>query len=53
MLFEVMAAIIILGIVGALGLRCRINWQDSRGLGMGKRHMEELGLDDEKKEYGE
>lgn len=53
MIWEILASIVILGVVAAVGIKNGIDWSRDRGTGFGKSHMEELGVKDDKKEYRE
>lgn len=49
MLVEIILAVVIIGAVTALGLKNGIDWQKSRGNGMGHTYMKEYGLEEDKR----
>lgn len=53
MFAKIVIAVVIVGAATALGLKSGINWSGNRGNDMGRRYMEEYGLENEKKEYTE
>lgn len=51
MVIKLIIAILIVAAALAVGLKSGIDWSRDRGTGWGKSHMEELGVEEEKKEY--
>ena len=48
MIIQIVGSILIIGAITALWLKSGIDWQKSRGHGLGKNYMEEYGLTDDK-----
>ncbi len=50
---KVLIGILLVGIIGGIALVSRYSWHTNMGHDMGKRRMEEYGLEEEKEEYHE
>ncbi len=50
---KLLLVVLMVGIIGGIALVSRYSWHSSMGRNMGKRRMEEYGLEDEKEEYHE
>jgi len=47
----IVLSVIIISAVIAVGIKSGIDWSKDRGNGFGRSHMEELGVEYDKKEY--
>lgn len=53
MTFDIVVIFLTVFAVGGLGFALKSDWGARMGKNLGKKHMEELGMDNENKEYRE
>ena len=53
MTFDIIVIFLSVTVIGGLGFALRVDWGARMGKNLGKKHMEEIGMDNENKEYRE
>ncbi|MBD5475884.1 MAG: hypothetical protein HDR17_07905 [Lachnospiraceae bacterium] len=53
MTLDLIVILISVTVVGGLGFALRCDWGARMGQNLGKKHMEEIGMDNDNKEYRE